>query len=259
MKDSSTKLYKLVTGFLAVCFWIGIWSLASGLLNKELILPSPLGAATALWEMLFTGTFYANVLATMYRVISGIVLSLVAGFLSALLAYYIEPVRVLLKPLVSVIKATPVMAVIIVALLWLTSGNVPIFVCFLICYPVIYTNVLTGLDSMNKSYLEMAKVYKIPIAKQAVRIYVPSVMPYLKSALSLVCGLSWKTVVTAEVLSIPKFSMGYQLLDSKIYLNTDQTFAWIISIVTLSIFFEMIMKYIISGRALKRIKRGGKK
>jgi NitT/TauT family transport system permease protein len=49
-------------------------------------------------------------------------------------------------------------------------------------------------------------------------------------------------VVAAEVLSSPKFSMGYNLLNAKVYLETEALFAWIIAIVTLSVIFERIVK-----------------
>lgn len=242
---NSKALPKAMKTPLIGVFWIVIWQLGYLFVGKDLILPSPFHTFTALYTMLFTGEFYINVVATMYRVIVGIILSFLAGVATALLSFFLKAVRDMLSFVVIFLKSTPVMAVIIFAILWLSSGNVPIFACFLMCYPVVYTNILSGLDNMDKGYLEMGSIYKLkPITKMKY-LYIPCVTPHTRSALSLISGLSWKTVVAAEVLSSPQFSMGYNLLNAKIYLETDQLFSWIIAIVAFSILFEKIINKII--------------
>lgn len=233
-------------------FWIMIWQLSYFAVGKDLILPSPYDTFRVLVSMIFTREFYENTGATMYRVIAGIILSFFAGTITALLSYVVSPIRDLLGFVIVFLKSTPVMAVILFAILWLTSANVPIFACFLMCYPVVYTNVLSGLDSMKSEFLEMGRVFRLTPVTTVRYLYYPSVLPHLNSALSLVAGLSWKTVVAAEVLSSPGFSMGYHLLNAKIYLETDQLFAWILAIVGFSILFETAIKGLIGIRRKKR-------
>lgn len=229
-------------------FWLMIWQIVYMIVEKDLIVPSPFDTFSALAAMLFTGEFYINAGATMYRVIVGIIVSFVAGIVTALLSFLFKLIRDMLSFFVTFLKSTPVMAVIIFAILWLTSGNVPIFACFLMCYPVVYTNTLSGLESLDKNFLEMAYIYKLKPVTRIRYLYLPSILPHIRSAISLISGLSWKTVVAAEVLSSPRFSMGYNLLNAKVYLETDQLFAWIIAIVILSILFEkFINKAIIRG------------
>lgn len=48
-------------------------------------------------------------------------------------------------------KATPVMSIIIIALVWLKSSSVAIFTSILMCFPIIYTNVLSGIKSVDKN------------------------------------------------------------------------------------------------------------
>ena len=249
---NNTYYSRAIKVFLIALFWLVLWQIAYVFINQELILPSPYSTFKAFSEMIVTEEFYVNVLATMERVFSGMMLSFITGLTSALLAHICVPFREIQKFFVVFLKSTPVMAVIIFAILWLTSGNVPVFACFLMCYPDVYTNVLTGLDSMDDSILEMSKVYDIKKITKYRYIYLPSVKPYIISAVSLISGLSWKTVVAAEVLSSPQFSMGYNLLLAKIYLETDKLFAWIIAIVLLSLLFEKLIK-----RLLNHDSKGG--
>ena len=65
-----------------------------------------------------------------------------------------------------------------------------IIVCFLMCFPIVYTNILAGLDSMGDELKEMACVYKLTDVQKVRYIYGPSVKPQINSALRLICGLS---------------------------------------------------------------------
>lgn len=248
----STKASR-AKSILILLFWLLIWQLSYLMVGKDIIVPSPGNTFYVLGQMLMTTSFYKDVAATMSRVIFGIVISFAAGLGTAVAAHLIHIVKDIMGFAINVLKSTPVMAVIIFALLWLPSGNVPIFVCFLMCYPIVYTNVLAGFESLSRDYIEMSQIYHLRKKDLIGSIYIPFVAPHIKSALSLTTGLSWKTVVAAEVLSSPTFSMGYNLLNAKVYLDTESLFAWIISIVVLSMAFEKIANLVLKGRS-KRAK-----
>jgi len=245
MKISISKESSKTKSTLIFLFWLFIWQVAYIAIGKDVIMPSPANTFLRLSQLVITQDFYENIAATMSRVIAGIVISFAAGLGTAIAAYLFFIVKDVMGFAVNILKSTPVMAVIIFALLWLPSGNVPIFVCFLMCYPIVYTNVLAGFESLNKEYIEMSQIYCIRKRDLIQSVYIPFVAPHIKSALSLTTGLSWKTVVAAEVLSSPKFSMGYNLLNAKVYLDTESLFAWIIAIVALSMAFEKIVNLIL--------------
>ncbi|MGL4738150.1 MAG: ABC transporter permease [Cellulosilyticaceae bacterium] len=231
--------------------WLAIWQLAYIGVGSELLLPSPIQTVSALGQMLITTDFYINVGVTFWRVLLGVAISMLLGVVNALGAYYIKWLEVFLSPLVTTLKVTPVMAIIVLALLWFKSATIPVFVCFLMCYPIAYTNTLTGLKTVDKQLLEMSRVFEVSKRKVLRQIYLPHIQPYLASALKLVVGLSWKVVIAAEVLAVPPYSMGYNLLSAKVYLESDQLFAWVIVIIVLSTLCETLV-----GR-LMACQRGG--
>ena len=53
----------------------------------------------------------------------------------------------------------PVMAIIIYVILLAQSDWVAVIVCFFMCFPIVYTNILEGLDAMPLEYLEVGSVY----------------------------------------------------------------------------------------------------
>ncbi|KXZ40436.1 Binding-protein-dependent transport system inner membrane component [Alkalithermobacter thermoalcaliphilus JW-YL-7 = DSM 7308] len=72
------------------------------------------------------------------------------------------------------------------------------------CFPIIWTNVVTGVKNVDKKLLQMAKVYKVKNTVILKRIYLPSITPYVSAAFITSLGLGWKVSVAAEVLSHPK-------------------------------------------------------
>ena len=216
------------------------------IVGSKLLLPSPVDTVVALVGMLGDSGFYIDVLATVLRCIVAMLIALALGFILALESYRHHMVRDILSLPVSLFKSIPIMAVAIYMILLLRPDNVPVLVCWVMCFPIVYTNLLTGLDSMDASLLEMAKVYKITGRRKLRLIYVPSLYPYFSSAMSLMAGMSWKAIVTAEVLSIPKFSLGYELMNAKYYLNTDKLFAYVVAIIAISVSFEKLIKYILT-------------
>ena len=51
-------------------------------------------------------------------------------------------------------------------------------------------------------------------------------------------GLSWKAGIAAEVLCTPVGSIGKNLYESKIYLETIDVFAWTVVVVIMSLILE---------------------
>lgn len=242
-KDNTNKKQRNKQGrTILVCLaWLVLWQILSMAVDSELLLPSPHESLRALGRLAVTGDFYRDIAWTMLRCVIAMLLSIAAGGIAAWLASQSEAVRSFLSLPVSFFKAVPVMAVIIYVILLASADWVAIIVCFIMCFPIVYTNILSGLDSVNGEYLELAKLCSLSKGQTMRLVYFPSIRPNFNAALRLVCGLSWKAVIAAEVLSIPKFSLGYEMLNAKYYLETANLFAYIAVIVAMSIVFEKLI------------------
>lgn len=246
MKDSTCNKRKYGQAFLILLFWIALWQLLYVIVGREYIIPAPLHTLALAGKMVVTKEFYADVVWTIGRVICGMALSFALGSLCAVAAHFFSTLRRLLQGPVTALKSTPVMSVILLAILALPTDGVPVFVCFLMCYPVVYTNLLAGMDSVDRDLVELCQVYEICGRRRFLALYRPTLRPFAKAALTLIAGLSWKTVVAAEVFAVPRHSMGYHLLAAKTVLEADALFAWTIAIVLLSFAFEQLVKVLIA-------------
>ena len=236
MKTSTTRSKKLF----AAIIWILIWQLASVIINESLFLPSPSQTLAALFELAKTATFYMSVLATLLRVLTGLLITIVLGISLGIASAKYSWLNTFLEPAVSTMKSVPVVTFILLIILYTNSTFVPVVVSVLLCFPVMYINTQKGMLSIDKKLIEMATLHKVSNTKILTHIKIPSILHYILSAIMICIGFSWKSVVTAEVLSAPLQSMGYNLYTSKIYLDTQSIFAWTLVIVLLSIAIEKI-------------------
>ena len=70
---------------------------------------------------------------------------------------------------------------------------------------------------------------------------VPTVLPHFRAALSSALGLGWKAGIAAEVLTVPPYSIGKMIFESKLYLETTDLFAWTLAVILLSLLIERIL------------------
>ncbi len=229
----------------AAAFWLLAWqlgatALASAYPHGGLLLASPLAALARLGELAVTAAFWRSVGWSAVRIFGGFLLACLAGAALAVPASRYSWVRELLLPPVAAVKATPVVSFIILALVWLDSSRLPLFIAFLMVFPPVYLNLLEGIRQTDRQLLEMARVFRVPLGRQLVGIYLPQVLPYFRSAASLGLGLCWKAGIAAEVIGLPKGSMGERLYTAKIYFQTPDLFAWTIAIVAASAVFERL-------------------
>ena len=222
----------------AIAVALLVWQIVAMLLDQSILLASPTEVVTALGQLLISSDFLRTVWFSFSRIALGFLLGFCAASVFAVLSARFHIVEVLLWPYIAVIKATPVASFIILCLVWLTSRNLSVFICFLIVFPTVYTNLLAGIRNRSLSLAEMAALYEIPLGKRLLALDLPQLRPYLLSALELSIGMAWKAGVAAEVIGTPAGSIGKMLYTAKIYLATPELFAWSIVVVIVSVLFE---------------------
>ena len=207
-------------------------------MGTSLLLPSPAETFLRLRQLLGDPSFYSIIGYTFLRIFSGFLLGTAAGcILGGLTAFSPLLYRFFALPM-NAIKSTPVASFVILALIWIGSDGLSVFISFLVVIPMIYTGTLTGLEQTDRELLEMSRVFSFSFFKRLRYIYIPAVHPYLLSSCRTALGMSWKSGVAAEVIGIPQASIGEQLYYSKLYLDTAGLFAWTFAIIVISAVFE---------------------
>lgn len=247
MKAKKGLITKIFSVALALC----VWHLASILVDSEILLVSPIRVLKRLWELAFDLEFLSALGFTFKRITLGFFGGFICGSLLALLSGKFKIIEALLWPYMMTIKSVPVASFVVIALIWLTGSNLSVFISFLMVLPIVYTNILEGIKSIDTRLTETADVFKMSFSSRLKYIWLPSLKPFILSAVKLSVGLGWKSGVAAELIGYPEGSIGEALYYSKLYLETADLFAWTVAIVAVSVLFDKLLVFL-----LKKLLRG---
>ena len=240
---------KLISA-LCVVFWILSWQAVAMLLelkikNANVLLASPIEVAIRLWEVIPSIDFLKSLLFSLVRILGGFFIGLFIGTGLATLSGRFSFIRQLFAPLISAMKSIPVASFTILALIWISSKNLSVLISVLIAIPIVYSNMLEGIESLDPKLKIMADIFGIPAGKRFVGVYLSQLLPYFRSACKLAMGLCWKSGIAAEVIGVPDGSIGEKLYMSKVYLETADLFAWTLVIILLSFICEKLFMTIV--------------
>lgn len=235
---------------LIALIYLAVWEAASLLVGRELLLPAPLATVRRLFELLAKGESWAYAGLSLLRIMSGYLLGVLAGVLLAVLTARSRFAESLLSPLRGVVKATPVTSFILLALLWLNSSLVPLFISFLMVLPMVWADTADAILHTDPRLVEMGRVFGLSRTKIVRKIYVPSVLPQFLAACTTSLGFAWKSGVAAEIIALPLRSIGYQLYEAKLRIETLDLFAWTLLVILMSMGLEWLLV-----RGMRRIRR----
>ena len=223
---------------LAALTLLALWQAAAMLIGNRILLASPADVIKRLFTIWQEDGFAVSLGNSFLHIAGGFLLAFVLGTALAFLAGRVHTAEIFLAPLMLTIKSVPVASFIIIALVWLSSAKLATFISFLMVLPVIYNNVLAGVKGIGRKMLEVAEVFRMSFGKRFRYIWIPQIKPYLLSGCSTALGMAWKSGIAAEVIGIPKNSIGENLYLAKAYFNTTDLFAWTVIIVLVSLLFE---------------------
>ena len=236
----------------AVLFWLAVWQTAAAVLEERtgttLLLPYPAEALARLLELVRERDFWIAVGHSVWRIFSAYAAGVVLGCAIGIASAFLWPVRVLLRPLLGVIRATPVASFVIVALVWIRGGQLSAFIACLMVLPIIAENVETGLRETDPALLEMAAVFQVGWGRRLRYIYLPAVLPYLTAGMRVALGFGWKSGIAGEVIAIPSSAIGTELYRAKVVLDMPGLFAWTAVIIALSALIEWGMLRLLPER-----------
>lgn len=242
MKRNNIK--KILKWTAVSLLWLAVWQLSAAAVGQELLIPYPKAVLLTLFELGVTAEFWRAVLYSMLRITAGYILGVIIGTIGAVLSARFSVFKAIFSPVLHLIRAVPVASFIILALVWIKSAYLAVFISFLMVLPMVWTAVQSGIENIDSKYLEMAQVFGLSPVKILFEIKIPLIMPSFVASATSALGFAWKSGVAAEVICRPANSLGKLLQDAKLYLETPQVFAVTVTVALLSLLLELLVKRI---------------
>jgi NitT/TauT family transport system permease protein len=234
----SGALWAARLGLLAV--FIAVWWFASSRLPSY-ILPGPLAVLVEIQRLISTPTFSTDVLTTLGRVTAGFLIALGIGTPLGVVLGANRFAGAVFEPLLPIVNSISSAIWATLAILWFgLSGVATIFVVFMTALPLIVTNVWQGTRSVNADLVEVGNALHMSKAAILIKIYLPSILPYLFSGSRLAFGFGWRVSLVAETLGSSS-GIGYRIRQAADLLQLAQVFAWTIILVILMSLLELVV------------------
>ncbi|MCE5331185.1 MAG: ATP-binding cassette domain-containing protein [Bacteroidales bacterium] len=237
---------KLIPTLLAISFLLLSWQLVAIGIGYPDIFPTLPDLFKNTGLLLVSADFYPALLYTVLRGLAGFFLSFIFAFTFALMSAFSSFWKAFFHPVLVVIRSIPVISLVLIALLWFSPPNLPVFIALLTMLPVLYQNILNGLEHTDKRFIEMARVFGKTRRQIFHYVYLPSAKSLIFSGISTAMGFGWRAIIIGEVLAQPVHGIGTGMKQAQAYINVSELIAWTVIAIGVSYFFEFIIK--ISGK-----------
>lgn len=228
-------------------FYFVLWQGIAMVVNQSVIFPSFFDVLNRLVFILSDSSFYNHLFITLIRVILGTFSAFILSFIFAILSYDFKFINQALKPLVLVSKTIPNITYILLVLIWFSREMSVFFVTLLILFPVLYTQISTGLFGINPEHLEVLKLYPETYFHRLIKVIIPLIKIPLFEGLKGALSLGFKVGVMAEILGQVQPGLGYLMHIARMNFETVDLFAY----TTI-----MIIVVVIIEKSMDQIKRG---
>lgn len=196
-----------------------VWEAAVGALGiKAVVLPRPSAIAAVVlerWPLLLE-----HLWPTFYQILLGFALSVVGGFVMAVLLVYSERIRKGVLPLIVTSQIVPKVAVAPLLVVWFGTGDLSrLLLAFLIAFFPIVINTVVGLTSVDDDYIKMARAFMGTRWQIFAKIRLPHALPLIFGGMKISITLAVIGIVVAEFVAAQR-GIGYLIVMANGLLDT---------------------------------------
>ena len=243
-----SRLFWTLCGIIFLFF---IWEISSRFFDSFLIFPGPLSVLKSLGLLLADSRFYYSLWNSFLRVLGGILIAVPLGIGAGIAAGLNRKFAAFISPFFSIISATPVISVILIAFLFLGAARTPVFAAFLMVFPVVSANIIEGIKNTNTGYRELFISFRMNRMEKIKYLYFPALLPFIFASLKSSLSLCWKVVIAAEVIVQPLRSLGTGMQFARMNLETSELFAWTIATIIAAVISNIILSIILKKIRVK--------
>ena len=226
LRRSGQRALPAIVWTLSLTVFILVWHWISRFYTPA-VLPSPMRTLETLLASLRSGELLANAAASLGRVIAGFLIGAAIGGMLGLLAGCIRLARLALDPYVNFLRFVPAIALLTPFVVWFGIGETSkvILIVFATLF-IVLLNTIAGVDDIPVNRLRAAGMLGAGPWHTFALVVVPSTLPYIITGMRIAMGVSFATIVVAEMVSADK-GLGYLLSYAMVISATDLQFVTI--------------------------------
>lgn len=223
--------YKLRKNFLVFFTILIIWQIIYKMgIFSPIYLPGPYKVFQTFLAMVYDGSIFENILASLYRVLVGYFLSFAFSFILALIFYLKADIFPYFSNILDFLKNIPPLGLVPLLILWVGIGEVSkISIVFMASFFPIFLNIQKGFMEADKDMVEMGRVFSYNDREIFTKIVLPSSLKDIFVGARIGLGYAYRSIIAAEMLAASK-GLGYLINFSRLMSRTDKVIVGILVI-----------------------------
>lgn len=218
---------------LSVLAFLALWA---GAVRYGTVSPTFLPSPSTVWGALVNSqvegyrgyTIVDHTAFSLYRVFSGFALAVVLGVPIGLLMGRYELLYAIIDPFVEFFRPLPPLGYYMLLVLWLGIGEASkIVLLFLTGFPVMVVSASAAVRNVQQNHLRVARSLGLTERQVFWSVIFPSTLPALFTAARLTIGVTFGSLVAAEIVAATR-GLGFVILNSSQYLRTEYVFMGIL-------------------------------
>lgn len=236
-------LYGVVGFGVVVVVWYGVE--LSGVMAEGL-LPTPHEVLAEIWRLGGTGDLFEHVWLSLRRVLIGVLVGVGAAVPVGFLLGWYKLLSAMFDPVVNFLRALPPIALIPLVVVYFGIGefarlSVLVYAAFFAGVIVIYEGVVT----LDPIYVRAAKVLGASQRELFTRIMLPLSVPTILVALRVALGVSWATLVAAELIAAQQ-GLGAMIQEAGNFFRIPTIYGGIILIGIAALLMDRVLRLVMN-------------
>jgi NitT/TauT family transport system permease protein len=204
-------------------------------------LPSPLEVWNSFGEEFLSGRLINDIIASMWRVTIGFVISACLGIPLGLCLGQFVIVRSALVPILNFFRFLSPLSWIPFAILWFQIGDKPaIFLIFMAAFFPLVLSTTVAVAGIPSIYFRVARDYNYKGIDLLTKVTFPAILPQMISFLRMCYGIAWIVIVAAEMVGCQD-GLGYGIWDARNGLKLDTAVTYMITIGLVGILMDRLL------------------
>jgi len=233
-----------------------LWELAARLSGMPAALFPPASAIfSALVRMGEQGTLWADIWASLRRLLESVFIGSIAGtIIGVLMGYFRLWERILSAPL-NFLLAIPGTALFPLSMIWF--GLTEFAITSILIYEVALTvtlNAWTGVRTVDASLIRAGKAFGATGPSLFWRVLIPASLPSMIAGYRLAFSRCWRILIVAEMLVSVSAGLGYRIYWGREYFNSDVVYAGLLVVGIVGLLIERVF---LRGLEVATVERWG--
>ncbi len=190
-------------------------------------------------KLVANGELWTHIVASLERIFYANLAALALGVPLGLAMGLYRPVEKMFDGLIGLFRPIPPLAWVPLSILWLGIGTLSVvFITFLAAFFAVLINTIAGARAVDRLHVRAALSLGAGRRRMMTHVVMPSVAPYIFTAFRIALGVSWMSIVAAELVAASS-GLGYMIMYYREVLRTDAIIVGMLTIGVIGLMMDL--------------------